>query len=109
MIKIEDSGFDILLDKKSYKNILIYDVSYNTLMRAKPLHTAFNKVDGFIGDYDGTKYLVLFHLEKYNPILDRIRCVIWLENGTACWFSELCKNRIWFRWWFASRKNIDYA
>ena len=76
MIKIEDSGLDILLNKKSYKNILIYDVSYKTLLGAKPLHTAFDKVDGFIGDYDGTKYLLLFHLEKYNPILDRIRYVI---------------------------------
>ena len=40
------------------------------------LYSMFDKVDGFIGDYDGTKYLVLLHLEKYNPIFDRIRYVI---------------------------------
>ena len=28
IIKIEDFNFDILLDEKSYENILIYDVSY---------------------------------------------------------------------------------
>ena len=33
----------------------------------------FDKVDGFIRDYDGTKYLVLFGLEKYNAIHDSIR------------------------------------
>ena len=32
----------------------------------------FNKVDRFIRDYDGTKYLVSFSLEKYNAIYDRI-------------------------------------
>ena len=62
------------------------------------LYSMFDKVDGFIGDYDGTKYLVLLHLEKYNPILDRIRYVIWLKSGTTCLFSQLCKNRNWFRW-----------
>ena len=32
IIRIEDFGFDyILLEKKSYKNILIYEISYITL------------------------------------------------------------------------------
>ena len=39
---------------------LIYDVSYKILIGAKPLHIMFDKVNGFIRDYDGTKYLVLF-------------------------------------------------
>ena len=38
IIKIEDFDFgNILLDKKSNGNILIYDASYKTLTGAKPL------------------------------------------------------------------------
>ena len=41
----------------------------------------FNKVDGFIRDYDGTKYLVaLFGSGKYNPIFNRIRYFISLKS-----------------------------
>ena len=37
-IKFEDFHFDnILIDEKSYENILIYDISYTTLIGAKPL------------------------------------------------------------------------
>ena len=64
IIKIEDFDFDnISLDEKSYKNILIYDISYKIVIGAKPLRIMFHKVNGFIRDYDGTKtlsyYLVL--------------------------------------------------
>ena len=38
-------------------------------------------VNGFIRDYDGTKYLVLFGLEKYDAIYDRIRYLIGLKSG----------------------------
>ena len=56
-IKIEDFGFDnILLDGKSYENILIYDILYRTLIGAKSLHIRFDKVDGFIRAYDGSRY-----------------------------------------------------
>ena len=72
LIKIEDFGFDkILMDKKSYEIILIYQVSFKTFLGAKP----YNKVNGFTRDYDGTKYLVLFLPEKY-VMFDRIRCFI---------------------------------
>lgn len=36
-IDIEDFDFDnILLDKKSYENIFIYEVSYKTFIASKP-------------------------------------------------------------------------
>ena len=41
----------------------------------------FNKVDWFIRDYDGTKYLVSFSLEKYKTIYDRIRYLRELKSG----------------------------
>ena len=39
---------NILIDEKPHKNILIYDVSYKTLIGTKPLHIRIDKVDGFI-------------------------------------------------------------
>ena len=54
------------MDEKSYENVLIHDISYKTLIDAKPLHIRFDKIDGFIRVYDGTIYLVLFGHEKYN-------------------------------------------
>ena len=38
----------LLTDEKSYKNILAHKISYKNLTGAKPLHIAFNKIDGFI-------------------------------------------------------------
>ena len=38
-------------------------------MHCKPICITFDKLDGYIGKYDGTKYLVLFHSnEKYERI-----------------------------------------
>ena len=64
-VKIEHFDFDnILLDERSYKNDLVYDMSYKILIDAKPLGIRFDKVDGFIKVYHGTRYLVLFGSEK---------------------------------------------
>ena len=50
IIKLEDFDIDnILIDEKSQKNILIYDISYKTLIGSKPLRIRFNKIDRFIG------------------------------------------------------------
>ena len=40
-----------------------------TLIDAKPLPIMFDKVDGFIRDFDGTKYLILLGLEKYDAFM----------------------------------------
>ena len=45
-------------------------------MGAKTVGIRFDKVDGFIKIYDGTKYLVLFGPERYNAIYNRIRYLI---------------------------------
>ena len=54
-IKTEDFDFDILLDEKSYGNILIYNISHKSLIVAKTLHIRFDEVDGFIRVYE--KYI----------------------------------------------------
>ena len=66
---------DILLDEKSYENILIYDVSSKTFIGAKALRIWFEKVE-FIKIYDGIRYLVLFAPERYNAIYERINHLI---------------------------------
>ena len=54
-----DSGH-ILLEKKLYKNILIYDISHKNFMGSKPLHIWFDEIDGFI-KLVTSKKLVTFH------------------------------------------------
>ena len=56
IIKFENFGFDnILTDEKSYENNLVYDISYKTLIHAKPLRIRFDKIDGFIRAYNATR------------------------------------------------------
>ena len=43
---------------------MIYDISYKTLIDPKPLRIRFDKIDGFVRIYDGTRYLTLFGSEK---------------------------------------------
>ena len=60
IIKIEDFDLDnILIDEKSYEIILVYNISYKTLIGAKPSRIRFNEIYGFIRVYDEPNYLVL--------------------------------------------------
>ena len=61
----------ILLGKKPYENILIYDISYKNLTGAKPLRR-FDKIYGFIKIYYESRYLVLFGPDIYDAIYDWI-------------------------------------
>ena len=89
IIKFKYFKFDnILICEKSYKNILIYDILCKNLIGAKPLHIMFDKVNGFIRVYDKTKYLILFGLEKYDAIYDRIIYLISLKSGITYVFSH---------------------
>ena len=58
--------------KKLCENVLIYNISYKTLIGAEAMHIRFDKVHGFIKVYDGTRYLKLFELGKCE-IFNRIR------------------------------------
>ena len=81
IIKLEDFVFDnILINENSYENILVYDISLKILIGVKPLRIRFNKVNGFIRVYDGTKYLVLFGDEKYYFIYSRIRHLMGIKS-----------------------------
>ena len=82
IIKFED--FDVanfLIDQQSYKNILVYNISYKSLIGAKPLRIMFDKIDRVISVYNRTRYLVLFGAEKFDIICNRIRYSIRVKSG----------------------------
>ena len=54
----------------------------------KPLRIRFDKIDGFIRIYDGSRYLVLFDIEKYDVIYNRIRYFISQKSGITYVFSH---------------------
>ena len=46
----------------------------------KPLRIRFDKTNGFIKTYDGTRCLVMFGNEKYDSIYNSIRFLISVKN-----------------------------
>ena len=75
-IDIDTDFSSILLDEKLYKekneNILIYDISYNSLTGAELLRIRHNKIDGLIKIRNKIKYLVLLD-DWSDRICDRIK------------------------------------
>ena len=67
---------------------MIYDISYKTLIGSKPLRIRFDKIDGFIRIYDGTRYLTLFDSEKYDTVYNKIRYLVSLKSGSTYIFSQ---------------------
>ena len=54
-VRIEDFDINnIFINEKSYKNILVYNFSYKTLIGAKPLPIRFDKISGFVRVYNET-------------------------------------------------------
>ena len=70
-----------MTDEKSQKDILILDILYENLIGAKPLRIRFDKIEGFIRSYDGTRYLRLFGSEKFDAIYNRIGYLTSLKNS----------------------------
>ena len=79
--KIEDFDYDIILDEKSNKTILVNDMSYKTLIGGKPLRIRFDKADKLIRVYDRTRYSVLLAGETYDFIYNRIRYLIGVKSA----------------------------
>ena len=51
------------------------------MIDSKPLLIRFDKAEGFIRVYDGTRYLELFNCGNYDAIYNRIRYLIGIKNG----------------------------
>ena len=92
------------MDKKSCKNISVYNILCKTLFDFKPLLIRFNKIDGFSRIYNGTRYLVLFEYVNYDFIYSRIRYLMGRKCGITYVISHNYAKRF-----FAPRKNMDSA
>ena len=90
MIDIKTFDSDLFkIDKKSYKEIGIYNIGYITIKKiddyeniysVNPLHLTINHAGGYIGEKGVNKYLILNSagenkelLKKYNDIFNGIR------------------------------------
>ena len=82
-----------VVDEKSHENILVYDISYATLIDSKLLCIRFDKIDGFIRIYDRTRYLTLFGSGKY-VFYNRIRYLVSQKSGITYIFSHFTKMSI---------------
>ena len=90
IINIKNFDFNnIKLDKRSYKNILIYYIGYVRIKDSKyvkfnsvnPLYLIFNKVNGYFEEINGNKYLTLVPTnenkeKKYEELWSKIRDLI---------------------------------
>ena len=113
---IDIRTFDKKLDKKSYKDLDIYNIGYVTIKKfgsgydvnsVNPLYWRINNVNGYIAEVNEDKYLVFDDtyknknkklLEKYdelfNGIIDKIKKINddWLEYSKyyeGYWFRRL--------------------
>ena len=78
LINIKDFDSNLLrIDKKSYENIDIYYIEYITMKdfdyvkinSVNPLYLIIDKVDGFIEEKNGNKYLTLVSKDKNKEVL----------------------------------------
>ena len=92
MVKIKDFNPDLLkIEKKSYKNIDVYYIGLITVKdfdnvkinNVNPLYLIIGKVDGYIKEKNGNKYLTLASkdknkkvLQKYTELWDRTKNLI---------------------------------
>ena len=78
-MRVIDVDFNnILTDKKSYKNLLIYNISCKMFVVEKPLRIWLDKIEGFIKTDNEIRYLILF---ECNEIYDKIRYLISKKSG----------------------------
>ena len=88
---------------------MFLNISYKTLIGAKPLHIRFDKIDRFIRTYDGNKYLTLFSSAEYDVIYNRIKCRIGVKSGIRYIFLTFKRKSKLIFMILCLRKNIDIA
>ena len=83
MINIKDFDSSLLkIDKKSYKNIGIYNIRYITIKKiddyenihsVNPLYLMIGKVIGHTGENNGNRYLIFDSSDENKEVLKRIQ------------------------------------
>ena len=110
IIKFEYFYFEnILIDKKTNENVLVYNISYKTFIGTQPFRISLDKIDEFIRVYDGTRYLVLFGAEKYDIIYNTIIHLKDAKMVLHMLVFIIMQNQSGFIQLFVSRKNSDFA
>ena len=78
MINIKDFNSNLLkLDKKSSKNIIIYDIGYIAkkdeykINSVNPLYLLVHEIDGFIEEKEGSKYLNIALTDSNSEVLKK--------------------------------------
>ena len=81
LTNIEDFDPNLLkIDKKSYKNIGIYNIGYITIKKiddyknicsVNPLYFIINEVDGYIEEENKNKYLTLVFADENKEVLTK--------------------------------------
>ena len=78
-IKNFDSSL-LKIDKKSYKNICIYNIGYiaikksydyENINRVNPLHVIIGKLDGYIEEKNESKYLTFASTDNNKEVLEK--------------------------------------
>ena len=57
------------MKSRKYENILVYNISHKIWIGAKPFRIRFDKVDGIIRVFYGTRYLILLALKNMIPFV----------------------------------------
>ena len=94
------------MDEKSHKNILIYDILYGTLIVPKPLQIRFDKIDGFIRVFDGTRYLTLFGSENMKLFTTELDASL---KSSIIFFITILRKVDSYDSFFTYRKKIDFV
>ena len=64
------------------------NISYKNLMGTKPFRNRFDKINGYIRGYDGTKFVILFGGEKWDFIYNRIRYLTGVNSDITYVISD---------------------
>ena len=74
---------------------MTYDISYKNLIDSKSLCIGFDKMDGFIRIFDGTRQLTLLGSEKvmlFTTELDTCKSKMWRHIYFYHYFSKIKAN-----------------
>ena len=102
MINIKDlDPSQIKIDKRSYKNIDIYQIGYITIKRISdyeniyslnPLYLIIGDVDGYIEENNGSKYLNFVSTDKNKKVLEK-HTKLWDETKYHIQTTNIEKSR----------------
>ena len=95
MINLTYGALKRWLDKENHIKIFIYCIGYETFEVVKPLYIIFNKINGYIEDNNGSKYLTLISTDENKSMLKKYEKIwIKIENTIRLRSNNMKKNDI---------------